>query len=283
MTMWFFGQRRSQTEATDPFVYRFAMRSDIGCVREVNEDSARVVQLPDRPPRTGRGLLVVVADGMGGSAAGEVASRMAVETIEKTYYASKGEPGQALVDAFQDANRAIWRMSSKNAEVKGMGTTCTALVLRDAQAFVAHVGDTRLYLVRGADAYLMTQDHSLVMEMVRRGELTLEQARRHEDRNVIRRALGIRPAVEIATWEEPFPLRDGDRFLLCSDGLHDLVDHKAIVSAVLKNEPQQACERLVEQARAEGGYDNITAVVVAVSARKSELIAKPTREVEVTA
>ena len=118
--------------------------------------------------------------------------------------------------------------------------------------------------------------------MVRRGELTLEQARRHEDRNVIRRALGVHPSVEIATWKEPFPVRDGDQFLLCSDGLHDLVDHKAIVSTLLANEPQHACEQLVEQARTQGGYDNITAVVVAAFSREYAPT-RPTREVEVTA
>ena len=280
--MWFFGQRNPQPQIRDSFEYRIGMRSDTGCVREINEDCVRGVQPSDRALRSARGVLAIVADGMGGSAAGEVASRMAVETIEKAYYASKRETTESLVKAFEDANRRIWRMSATHKEMKGMGTTCTALVVRAGQAFMAHVGDTRLYLIRANEAYLMSQDDSLVMEMVRRGELTLEQARRHEDRNVIRRALGVHPSIEVATWNEPFPLRESDQFLLCSDGLHDLVDTRAMVSALRGSEPQQACEQLIELARRQGGYDNITAVVVAVSSRESEP-ARPTREVEVTA
>src|SRR5262249_10910821 len=180
-----------------------------------------------------KGRLVVVADGMGGHSAGEVASRMAVDVISRVYYDWPGDPVSALKTSFIEANREIHQSSKEIQARSGMGTTCTALVLRNGSAITAHVGDSRLYLIRDGQIYLMTEDHSAVMEMVKRGLLTREEARHHPDKNVILRALGSHAEVEISIWEEPFPIREGDRFLLCSDGLYDLVEDKEIMDAVL--------------------------------------------------
>jgi protein phosphatase len=248
--------------------YSVGLRSDVGCVREINEDNARyVVPQNGATAQNGaaaRGLLVMVADGMGGHASGEVASELAVETVCREYFASSAAPDVALRKALEASNHAIHETARRDASKKGMGTTCTALCLLNGVAVSAHVGDSRLYLIRGGGIYLMSEDHSAVMELVRQGLLTPDEARRHENKNLITRALGLHPSVEVATWKEPFPLQDCDRFLLCSDGLYDLVEDAEILDRVLRCEPEQACSELIELAKQRGGHDNITVAVVHV-------------------
>lgn len=242
--------------------YSVGLHTDVGCVRATNEDNARYILPQDSA--ASRGLLVLVADGMGGHASGEVASEIAVETVCREYFESKAAPEIALRKALESSNRAIYETARKDASKKGMGTTCTALALLNGVAISAHVGDSRLYLVRGGGIYLMSEDHSAVMELVRQGLLTPEEARHHENKNLITRALGLHPGVEVATWKEPFPLQDGDRFLLCSDGLYDLVEDEEILQGVLRCEPEQACSELINLAKQRGGHDNITVAVVHV-------------------
>jgi protein phosphatase len=236
-----------------------ATLSDVGCHREVNEDRVGLV-LPEQSSRDG--LLAVVADGMGGHAAGEVASELAVEVIRRAYLSCTGDPNSCIAGAVVEANRAIFESARHDARLGGMGTTCTAVVVENARAHLAHVGDSRLYLVRGTGIYRMTEDHSAVMDMVRRGLLTAQEAREHGDKNVILRALGTHGTVEVAGWEQPLPIRPGDALVLCTDGLHDLVDDEEILAAVEALDPDPACGRLVDLAKARGGPDNITVVVV---------------------
>jgi protein phosphatase len=202
---------------------------------------------------------------MGGHAAGEVASTMAVHIIERAYYQSMAEPHRALQDAFRKANRHIYRTARRNPDYHGMGTTCTGLVVRGSVACCAHVGDSRLYLVRGGAIYLMTEDHSVVMRLLRQGLITQEQARHHADKNVILRALGTRPRVAVSTWGQPFPVRADDQFILCTDGLSDVVHDEEIKAMALAEEPATACEKLIALAKARGGHDNITVGVVRIN------------------
>jgi protein phosphatase len=236
--------------------------SDPGCVREINEDSGRYFQPEDPETLATKGLLFIVADGMGGHSAGEVASRMAVEFVSHFYYDDSDEPQQALESAFHGANREIHRASQKDPNLAGMGTTCTALVVRNGSAIAAHVGDSRLYLVRDNQIYLMTEDHSAVMEMVKRGWISLEEARHHPDKNVILRAMGSHPEVEVTVWDAAFPVRAGDNFLLCSDGLYDLVEDDEIRRTVISLDTSTACQHLIALARERGGHDNITVALV---------------------
>jgi protein phosphatase len=220
---------------------------------------------PADPDVLGRkGILIVVADGMGGCQGGEVASRIAVETVAHAYYNSEGEPQTALADAFHEANSEIYQVSRSRTELAGMGTTCTALAIHGRAAYSAHVGDTRLYLVRSSSIYQMTEDHSVVKELVKRGALTPAAARTHIDRNVILRALGSRATIEVATWEQPLPVRAGDCFVLCSDGLHDAVTDEEIRIATESGEAAAACESLLATALGRGGYDNITVAMARV-------------------
>jgi protein phosphatase len=234
-------------------------------------------------PGVAGGVLAIVADGMGGHEAGEVASRVAVETITRAYYAGGGTSGEALAAGFEKANREVLKLARKRPECTGTGTTCTALALVENGAWLAHVGDSRMYLVRRGSIYQLSEDHSEVMEMVRRGILTLEEARRHEDRNVLTRALGTRAELEVACWPEPMPVLPGDCFVLCSDGLHDMVPENQIRDEVAARPPGEACRVLVDAARARGGYDNITVAVVAVGPPQGDAAAalRETRALEV--
>jgi len=259
-----------------------SVQSDVGCHREINEDCSAYVDPADDELLTARGRLVVVADGMGGHLAGEVASRMAVDVISRVYYETPGNAVSALRTSFTEANRQIYQSSTEVQGRNGMGTTCTALALRNGTALAAHVGDSRLYLVRNGQIYLMTEDHSAVMELVKRGLLTREQARHHPDKNVILRALGSHSEVEISIWDEPFPIKGGDRFLLCSDGLYDLVEDKEIMDTVMASDAYSACAGLITLAKERGGYDNITVAVVGigVDGRSSSNDIRQTREAE---
>ncbi len=261
-----------------------SVQTDKGCVREINEDSGRLVRPNDARLLAGRGVLLVVADGMGGHSAGEVASQMAVDIIGRLYYQSQGDAQAALRDAVSEANRRIFAAAAEDEAKRGMGTTCTALAIRAGEALVAHVGDSRCYMVRGGDIYQLTEDHSAVMEMVRQGLISKEEARVHEDKNVILRALGTTPEVEVAT-AEPFAVGEGDRLLLCSDGLHDLVTDEEIGRALAGAEDlHAACQQLIELAKSRGGHDNITVgilgVVPAGTASAEAEDAPVTREVE---
>lgn len=263
-----FGKTGEPNSVRDPeiqFGVLASLQTDAGSVREVNEDCGRFINPNDPELLSKKGTLTIVADGMGGHSAGEVASRMAVETVSRVYYELNERPSESLKAAFEEANRQIYEAAVSDEKLKGMGTTCTALVMHNNSAFAAHVGDSRLYLLRGGEIYLMTEDHSAVMEMVKRGIINLEQARHHEDKNVIVRALGTGPDVEVSVWSNPFPIRNEDRFILCSDGLYDLVDDVEIKTLTLSAaDTQSACENLIDLAKKRGGYDNITVGILSI-------------------
>jgi PPM family protein phosphatase len=239
--------------------------TDVGRVRagSPNEDGYL-----DQIDRLG---LVAVADGMGGHRAGEVASATALEALRAAVAS-----GQPLSDAIEGANDAVLAKSVSDQELAGMGTTLTAGMLgSDGYLVVGHVGDSRAYLVRDGELTQITDDHSLVEEMVRGGELTREQAEVHPRRSIITRALGIDPEVEVD--EYPIELRPGDRILFCSDGLTTMVRPDEIASILSRErDPKRAAQLLVDAANAAGGEDNITAVIVeAVEIPDDEVAAAP--------
>jgi PPM family protein phosphatase len=223
-------------------------KTDTGRQRRDNEDSAYV-----------RAPLFVVADGMGGAQAGEVASALAVEEFQRPL-ADEGTPEQRLAERVLSANRRIYETAKSAHEQAGMGTTLTAAYLDDSDLAIAHVGDSRAYIFRDGSLTRLTQDHSLVEELVRRGKLTEEQAAEHPQRSIITRALGIENDVEVDTWT--FSVRAGDVVLMCSDGLTSMIGEDQI-AAVLSSEPDldRAGERLIAEANAAGGRDNITVVL----------------------
>ena len=199
----------------------------------------------------------------------------------------------ALKDALLAANSAIFEKARRDSSLQGMGTTGTALVLRGELATCAHVGDSRIYLIRSGGIYQMSEDHSAVMEMVRRGLLSVEEARHHPQKNVVLRAVGTQPQVEVALWDEPFPLRAGDKWLLCSDGLSDLVEDAELLRVANENDLDEAGDTLVALAKQRGGHDNISVVLAEIAALgtlgasdescdKAESALVETREVKIT-
>jgi serine/threonine protein phosphatase PrpC len=223
-------------------------QTDTGRHRPVNEDSAFA-----------RAPVFVVADGMGGAQAGEVASRIAVEAFEQGL-PEDGTPAERLAARAKEANRRIYDLSQAAQERAGMGTTLTAAYLDDSELAIAHVGDSRAYLFRGGELKRLTQDHSLVEELKARGKLTEEQAAEHPQRSIITRALGPEPTVEVDTWN--YPVKAGDVLLLCSDGLTSMLSEDR-VAAILRDADtlQHAAQSLIDEANEAGGRDNITVVL----------------------
>ncbi len=235
--------------------------TDVGRRRDSNEDNLTRLVPKDPKIMERKGAIFVVADGMGGHAAGEVASEIAVETIREEYYESEQEDvSETLTHAIKQANQVIYDRATEQAGRAGMGTTCVVAVIRDALVYLANVGDSRAYLVRDGQIRQLTYDHSWVAEQVRAGMLTDEQARTHAHRNVITRALGTQPEV----YPDLFihPLQDGDMLLLCSDGLSGYVSDEEINRILNSSSPQEGVRALIAQANEQGGPDNITAVLV---------------------
>jgi PPM family protein phosphatase len=221
--------------------------SDLGRQRQGNEDNYFV-----------RAPLFVVADGMGGAQAGEVASEMAVESFDNGL--PDGNPSETLAKVIQDANRRIHDRSRSDEQAAGMGTTCTAAYVGEHEVTIAHVGDSRAYLWRDGELIRLTRDHSLVGELVARGKLTEEQAEAHPQRSVITRALG--PEADVDVDVEVYGARDGDVYLLCSDGLTSMI-HEDGVRPILEHMDglEQTGRELIAAANAAGGRDNITVIL----------------------
>jgi PPM family protein phosphatase len=225
-----------------------AALTDVGRQRNANEDS-----FYESDP------VFAVADGMGGARAGEVASRIAVEEFDQAQ-AEGASPEKVLEDIARAANKRIYELAQRDETHAGMGTTLIAAMVSGNQVAIGHVGDSRAYRFRDDELERLTQDHSLVEELRRQGKLTEEQAEVHPQRSIITRALGPEPDVEVDTFS--FPARDGDVYMLCSDGLTGMVSEARIAEILrARSSLQQAADALVAEANARGGRDNITVVL----------------------
>jgi protein phosphatase len=230
---------------------RAGAATDVGLIRTTNQDELLIAS-----------PLFAVADGMGGPAAGEVASATAITYLHEAFVAAGEATADALLEAAQAANRAVWDQAEANPEMRGMGTTLVALALvDDGRVAVINIGDSRLYVLHEGELRQVTSDHNLVAELVAEGRLSKEEAEFHPRRNVITRAIGVDPQVPADLFSvDPVP---GDRFLLCSDGLfRELSDDQ--IAALLRRlaDPEDAARELVTEAKFRGGSDNITVIVI---------------------
>ena len=228
----------------------------VGLVRPQNEDSIRVVK--------GACGLYILADGMGGHLAGEVASRMTCDVLEETLRDCLVPTASKLQSAIERANSAVFEKQKNTPEMKGMGTTLTLLWESEDHVLVGHVGDSRAYLWREGKLRQMTDDHSMVGELLRTGAITEEQARVHPYRNVITRAVGTDEALRVDV--RRFLKEQGDMWLLCSDGLTDMVEDEKIARTLRDYAPADAAARLIELALQGGGKDNVSVVLLEVDA-----------------
>ncbi len=247
------------------FRVRFGGKTDLGQIRENNEDKFDFIEPDDPAILAAKGAVYAVADGMGGHAAGQIASEVGLKIFIRTYYTDANPDVEAsLIRAVREANSQLREIARSIPGRGDMGTTLTAAVLRDDELFIAQVGDSRLYLLRGGEIRQITDDHSWVAEHVRRGTLNLEEAEVHPHRNVITRSVGGGDEVEPDVFA--LKMEVGDRFLLCSDGLSGMVSDAELLEVASLHSPSVAAWNLVELANEHGGKDNVTAILIEVLA-----------------
>lgn len=243
-----------------------AMRTDRGLVREINEDAVAWITPQDGTAAKNHGNLAVVADGMGGHAAGEIASAIAVDVIREVYYDLNAPTPKVLKTAFTAANRAILEYAAQHPECRGMGTTCTVLAFRDGKAWLGHIGDSRAYLLRNRELRQLSEDQTLVAQLMSEGTITREEADTSPVQNVLLQALGAKAQIEPVIRSEGLALEPGDIFVLCSDGVFNMIKESMIVDVAGRLPPQEACDVLIEATLAAGGHDNASLGIFCVQA-----------------
>lgn len=233
--------------------------TDTGRVRKINEDSYY-----NDPEQMG---LYIVADGMGGHLAGEVASSLAVDTISgllKDTLMGGNSRASYIEDAIRDAvvktNKTVYDLATSKSDYSGMGTTVVVCILKKNHLHVAHIGDSRAYLLREGVLKQLTTDHSLVQELLSKGRITEEEAVDHPRKNILTRALGTDPAVEVDT--KDIALKSGDIIILCTDGITNHVDPQEIKDFATGNSPEMACQEMIGLANDRGGFDNMTVMII---------------------
>lgn len=239
--------------------------TDVGCQRHNNEDRFSYWEPAADAEFRQKGRLAIVADGMGGYEGGQEASRIAIETVEQIYASTaNGDPQTLLTSAFQAAHERILRFASQHPELHGMGTTCTAVALVADNLYYAHVGDSRLYLLRAGQISRLSHDHSYVSRLVEHGLISSEEAENHPQRHILTAALGAGGDIVPDQPENAIPLQNGDILLLCTDGLWGLVSDEEIQSVLSSYALAEAGRQLIETAKKRGGPDNITLQVLKV-------------------
>ncbi len=242
-----------------------ASLTDLGCQRSNNEDRYSYWEPVSDEEFERKGRLAIVADGMGGYEGGQEASRIAVETVVEHYSSTAGDDPQALlIGGLRAAHQQIHDYAAAHDELLGMGTTCTAIAVVGKRLYYAHIGDSRLYLVRGSNISRLTHDHSYVGRLIENGLISAEEAETHPQRHILTAALGSGAEISPDCPESPIALEKDDVLILCSDGLWSMVNEGELHDVVRMDLPQ-ACEKLIELAKERGGPDNITVQLVRVN------------------
>jgi len=237
--------------------------TDIGLQRDTNQDYYGYWESDSDEEFLRKGRLAIVADGMGGHEGGEEASRLAVEAVCQAYRECGDTPQHALLVGFKSAHERIQQYARQHFWLSGMGTTCTAISLSSTYLCYAHIGDSRLYLIRNGFLTRLTSDHSRVTDLVEAGIIRPQDAESHPDRHVLSKALGV-GQLEAEVPQEPVSLCQGDTLLLCTDGLWSLVRDQELLEVLQTLPATEACKELVQRAKARGAPDNITLQVLKV-------------------
>lgn len=240
---------------------RFGVCSDKGKIREVNEDSYNIMAGYSGVP-----VSFIIADGMGGHNSGEIASKAAVDFVSKyllqfpDLFSGKEDVSDRIREVVEKANEHVLGVSREDEANFGMGTTLVIAVVHNKKLYIAHIGDSRAYILRMGGINRITTDHSYIEELLRNGNLTMKEAEHHPQKNIITRALGCFEKVEVDTYT--CNVKENDIFILCTDGLTNMVEEEEIKKIVLENDdPDIACRKLVDRANESGGEDNITVIV----------------------
>jgi protein phosphatase len=250
---------------------KFFGKSDIGKTRRTNEDFFLSQKLNDRE------YIFIVADGMGGHQAGDVASELGTNTFLREYKLRRSagmDIREAMEESIYKANDSILQMAASDPRKSGMGTTFSACVVYDSFAHIIHVGDSRVYMVRDEHLSRMTRDQTFVEKMVEEGRISEEEAREHPQKNILYMSLGAQESFEPEARSD-IEINDGDIFVICSDGLNNMISDDVILEYTLSYPPEEAVERLIEAANDMGGMDNITILIVEVGKRKKSKDTEP--------
>jgi PPM family protein phosphatase len=260
---------------------KVVIKTDLGNIRTNNEDSASFLRIADEAIIREKGYLLIVADGMGGHLAGEVASKMAVDIISEEYFkkTNNGNREKILAKAFNTANKKIFELSSANEQYRGMGTTCTTLAIAGESIYYAHAGDSRAYLYKNESITRITEDHTYVQQLVNNGDISKEEADIHPQRNILTNAMGTKADLRVDTGICAASFGKNDRLLLCSDGLYDYLDDNEIAAVMGYKSLAEAADYFIAEAKRRGGMDNITVVLAERESDSKETNLKSTRDI----
>ncbi len=255
-------------------------KTDRGCVRDLNEDCIAFLQASDEYQAKDKGYLAIVADGMGGHSAGEIASQMAVEEVADFYYNSTKSPQKSLNQAFQAANEKIWQEAQSRADRKGMGTTCTALAIKGSEAVFTHIGDSRIYLLRENHLAQITEDHTLANKL-RTSNVNLKEVEKVHQ-NILYKAMGTHQSQTFQSPKSRLKVLAGDRFLLCSDGLYDQITELEISQLLGIRSLILVANCMIALAKERGGQDNISVVILEIKQKSIGQESIITKEIQIS-
>ena len=236
--------------------------TDVGTVRMNNEDQVRFVRPSDIEQRKTKGFLALVADGMGGHASGEHASNLAVNIISRAYFDNPAPPLQALSAAMTKANHAIFTTAQKEKSMAGMGTTCTVAAIIGKHIYLAHIGDSRAYLISSDQIYQLTEDHTYVQDLLNKGKIEPPEAINHPQKHVLSKALGTSSVNRFDIFLSKIEFLSGNKILLCTDGFYEYFTNEEIKSTLQEYNLHKTGNILLEQARSRGGHDNISFLLI---------------------
>lgn len=278
-------KHKSQKMVEEPQVYidyRAVAATDVGSVRDNNEDNLVFIRPYDKEKRRDKGCLALVADGMGGHSNGEVASHMATELIPRNYFDSRLGVLEALKQAFEKSNKAIYQKASKSDSSKSMGTTCTAVVLLQDRVYLGHVGDSRAYLLKGNKLEQLSSDHTYVQHLLDKGMISRDEALSHPQRNIITSAIGTNTKLHADYGLQDVKFETGDKLLLCSDGLYEYLSPEELKQIIGQYSLNDAAQSLIQMAKKRGGHDNISVLIVEAVPAESEEINKETQKLNMS-
>ncbi len=270
-----------KSDSQEPDNIKAVVVSDLGNIRTNNEDMGLFFKIADENTLREKGYMLIVADGMGGHNAGEVASRMATDIICREYFNQNNSSVEKnLEKALILANKTIFEKASSQTAFQGMGTTCTVLVVIDQHVYYAHAGDSRAYMQKGNSIMQITEDHTYVQQLVNSGDITAAEAAVHPKRNILTNAMGTKPEMRIDTGKCKYSFENNDKLLLCSDGLYDYLNDEELNKILIENSLKNAASAMVAEAKVRGGHDNITVVLAERKNSTEETELKSTRDVE---
>lgn len=273
---------RPKNQAPIAIDYRAVALTDVGSVRDNNEDHLVFIRPFDGKTRASHGCLALVADGMGGYSHGELASKMATDIISRTYFDANSSIESALRKSFEKANKAIYHRAAKDPRFKGMGTTCTGVVLLQDEIYLGHVGDSRAYLLKGDQVIQLSNDHTLVQHLLDTGQITEEESLSHPQRNVVTRAMGTSPKLQADFLKHQLRFAVGDRLVICSDGLYEYVREHELKQILTHHKMSQASQSLIDLAKQRGGHDNISVLIVETFQTNLTQANNPTQKIRIS-